>query len=44
MAEYIKCNNCKGTGRVPGGGPKRYVSCPICNGRGKKLVKYKPNK
>lgn len=37
--EYVKCNNCKGTGLVPTGhGPKRWEKCPICKGRGKKQV------
>lgn len=38
--EYIKCSNCKGTGRVPsihGGG--KYVGCQICGGTGKKAKK-----
>ena len=40
MAEYQKCNNCKGTGRVPSGSRfNRWTSCPICHGTGKKLVK-----
>jgi DnaJ-class molecular chaperone len=39
MAEYVKCNHCKGTGFVPGSGSKRFVKCPICNGRGKKVVR-----
>ena len=43
--EYIKCTNCKGTGRVPsnrGGG--KYVECPICKGTGKKIKKIKYDK
>lgn len=38
--EYVKCTNCKGTGRVPAmSGGKRYTKCPICKGTGKKQVK-----
>lgn len=45
MAEYQKCNNCKGMGRVPAvNKSKRWMTCPICKGTGKKLVKYKPHK
>ena len=38
--EWIKCNNCKGTGLVAAEhGPKRWDKCPICKGKGKKPVK-----
>lgn len=40
MEEYIKCTNCKGTGRVPSShGSKRWEMCPVCKGTGKKKVK-----
>jgi DnaJ-class molecular chaperone len=42
MAEYTQCKNCKGTGRVPKVyGNKRWETCPICKGTGKKIVKDK---
>lgn len=44
MAEYIKCNNCKGTGMVPGSGSKRFVTCPICHGKGKKKLVRRADK
>lgn len=35
----IKCTNCKGTGRVPTmSGLKKYMTCPICHGTGKKKI------
>ena len=40
--EFVKCSNCKGTGRIPSvtnGG--KYITCPVCRGRGKKIVKSK---
>ena len=38
--DIVKCNNCKGTGRVPAEhGPHKYVKCPICKGTGKKPAK-----
>lgn len=38
--EFIKCSNCKGTGRVPSDkGGKKWFTCPICHGTGKKAVK-----
>lgn len=35
--EKVKCTNCKGTGVVPNNQyGKRYKTCPICKGTGKK--------
>jgi DnaJ-class molecular chaperone len=40
MEETVKCRNCKGTGLIPATSrSKRWVKCPICNGKGKKLVR-----
>lgn len=37
--KQVKCTNCKGTGFVPAiSGPKKYTTCPICNGSGKKKI------
>lgn len=38
MTEIVKCNNCKGTGFIPGAARQRFVKCPICKGKGKKTV------
>lgn len=41
--EKVKCTNCKGTGMVPTNTyGKHYMTCPICNGTGKKKI-YKTN-